>query len=254
MSKVAILIDGGLFLKRLPSVRKDLDPHDPDAVARAIGQLVHSLHIELEPAPDTETREISKWPNVDLDAERRPTPAPQPPTPSLRAKGEAIHQRRPARGLLRAARNDETTRPAAKSSRLPRPPAPSGPCLPGTARRPPRHRNPPPPRHCEPKAKQSMPHAMKHPAVYIMTNRPNGTLYTGVTSNLPQRVWQHREGALPGFTTRYGLKRLVWFEIHDTMERAILREKQLKGGSRVKKLALVTALNPGWRDLYEDIR
>jgi putative endonuclease len=85
-------------------------------------------------------------------------------------------------------------------------------------------------------------------------NRPNGTLYTGVTSNLLQRVWQHREGTLPGFTTRYGLKHLVWFETHDSMESAILRETQIKGGSRAKKLALITALNPDWRDLYEDIR
>ena len=99
-----------------------------------------------------------------------------------------------------------------------------------------------------------MPPATKHPAVYIMTNRKNGTLYTGVTSNLVQRVWQHREGTIPGFTTRYALKRLVWFESHATMEHAILREKQIKGGSRARKLALITALNPDWRDLYEDIR
>jgi predicted GIY-YIG superfamily endonuclease len=98
-----------------------------------------------------------------------------------------------------------------------------------------------------------MPSPVKHPAVYIMANRPNGTLYTGVTSNLPQRVWQHREGTIPGFTTRYGLKRLVWFESHDSMQHAILREKQIKGGSRAKKLALIAALNPDWRDLYEDI-
>ena len=99
-----------------------------------------------------------------------------------------------------------------------------------------------------------MPPATKHPAVYIMTNRKNGTLYTGVTSNLVQRVWQQREGTIPGFTTGYALKRLVWFESHATMEHAILREKQIKGGSRARKLALITALNPDWRDLYEDIR
>ncbi len=94
---------------------------------------------------------------------------------------------------------------------------------------------------------------MKQPAVYIMTNKRNGTLYTGVTSNLPQRVWQHREGAADGFTKRYGCKMLVWFEMHDNMEAAILREKQIKAGSRKKKLALIEAFNPHWRDLYGDI-
>ncbi|AMO71751.1 endonuclease [Sphingorhabdus sp. M41] len=94
---------------------------------------------------------------------------------------------------------------------------------------------------------------MKQPAVYIMTNKRNGTLYTGVTSKLPQRVWQHREGIADGFTKRYGCKMLVWFEMHETMEAAILREKQIKAGSRKKKLALIEAFNPQWRDLYEDI-
>ena len=91
------------------------------------------------------------------------------------------------------------------------------------------------------------------PAIYIMASQRNGTLYTGVTSNLPQRVWQHREGVVPGFTDRYGCKLLVWFEAADTMEAAILREKQIKGGSRAKKLALIEAMNPGWHDLYEQI-
>lgn len=94
---------------------------------------------------------------------------------------------------------------------------------------------------------------MKQPAVYIMTNKRNGTLYTGVTSNLPQRVWQHREGVADGFTKRYGCKMLVWFEMHETMEAAISREKQIKAGSRKKKLALIEAFNPQWRDLYGDI-
>jgi putative endonuclease len=66
---------------------------------------------------------------------------------------------------------------------------------------------------------------VKQPAVYIMANRRNGTLYTGVTSNLLQRAWQHREGQTPGFTKRYGCKLLVWYELHDTMESAISREK-----------------------------
>ncbi|GAA3723281.1 GIY-YIG nuclease family protein [Sphingomonas cynarae] len=91
------------------------------------------------------------------------------------------------------------------------------------------------------------------PAIYIMTNKPNGTLYVGVTSNLPQRAWQHREGVVDGFSKRYGCKSLVWFEAADTMEAAIMREKQIKGGSRVKKLALIEAINPGWHDLYEQI-
>jgi len=94
---------------------------------------------------------------------------------------------------------------------------------------------------------------MKQPAVYIMTNKRNGTLYTGVTSNLAQRVWQHREGVADGFTKRYGCKMLVWFEMQDTMEAAIMREKQIKAGSRKKKLALIEAFNPQWRDLYGDI-
>ena len=93
---------------------------------------------------------------------------------------------------------------------------------------------------------------MKQPAVYIMANRRNGTVYTGVTSDLVKRVWQHRQG-LGGFTTRYRCKLLVWYELRGSMEDAILREKQIKGGSRPKKLALVEAMNPTWRDLWEDI-
>ncbi|MBO9580023.1 MAG: GIY-YIG nuclease family protein [Sphingobium sp.] len=94
---------------------------------------------------------------------------------------------------------------------------------------------------------------MKQPAVYIVANKRNGTLYTGVTSNLPQRAWQHREGVADGFTQRYGCKMLVWFEMAPTMEAAILREKQLKAGSRAKKLALIQNFNPDWKDLYETI-
>ena len=94
---------------------------------------------------------------------------------------------------------------------------------------------------------------MKQPAVYIMASKRNGTLYTGVTSNLPQRVWQHREGILPGFTEKYDCKLLVWYEAHTEMIYAIAREKQIKGGSRKKKLKLIETLNPNWRDLYEDV-
>ena len=86
-----------------------------------------------------------------------------------------------------------------------------------------------------------------------MANKRNGTLYTGVTSDLPQRTWQHREGVADGFTKRYGCNLLVWFEQHETMENAILREKQIKAGSRKKKLALIEGGNAGWRDLFEDI-
>ena len=91
---------------------------------------------------------------------------------------------------------------------------------------------------------------VKQPAVYIVASGPNGTLYTGVTSNLVARIWQHREGQTPGFTSRYGCKILVWFEMHETMESAILREKQIKAGSRAKKKALIDAMNPEWQDLY----
>ena len=94
---------------------------------------------------------------------------------------------------------------------------------------------------------------MKQPAVYMVANRRNGTLYTGVTSNLPQRAWQHRVGAIGGFTKQYGCKLLVWYELHSTMLNAITREKQIKGGSRKKKLALVEEANPTWRDLYGDL-
>lgn len=86
-----------------------------------------------------------------------------------------------------------------------------------------------------------------------MANRRNGALYTGVTSALPSRVWQHREGATEGFSKRYGCKILVWFEPHETMESAILREKSIKAGSRKKKIALIEAKNSTWRDLYWDI-
>ena len=86
-----------------------------------------------------------------------------------------------------------------------------------------------------------------------MASKRNGTLYTGVTSDLVQRVWQHRQGAADVFTKRYGCKILVWFELAGTMETAIAREKQIKGGSRRKKVSLIETGNPDWRDLYDDI-
>jgi putative endonuclease len=94
---------------------------------------------------------------------------------------------------------------------------------------------------------------MKEPAVYIMANKRNGTLYTGVTSNLLKRAWEHREGLVSDFTKRYGCKLLVWYERHDVMTSAIEREKQIKAGTRKKKIALVETLNPQWRDLFEGI-
>ena len=93
---------------------------------------------------------------------------------------------------------------------------------------------------------------MKQPAVYIMANRRNGAVYTGVTSDLVKRVWQHRAG-LGGFTARYDCKMLVWFEVGGDMVGAIAREKQIKGGSRAKKLALIEAMNPDWADLWGEI-
>ena len=93
----------------------------------------------------------------------------------------------------------------------------------------------------------------KQPAVYILANNRNGTIYVGVTSNLTQRIWQHRNGTTAGFASKHGCRKLVHFELHPTMEAAITREKQLKGGSRLRKMALIEVANPTWRDLYPDI-
>ena len=93
---------------------------------------------------------------------------------------------------------------------------------------------------------------MRRPAIYIMASERNGTLYTGVTSNLPQRAFQHRAGLIPGFTARYGCKLLVYYEMLDDMTSAIAREKQIKDVSRRKKLLLIERFNPEWRDLYVD--
>ena len=93
----------------------------------------------------------------------------------------------------------------------------------------------------------------KRPCVYIVASARNGTIYTGVTSDLPKRAWQHREGLVEGFSKKYGCKLLVWFERHDTMESAIGREKRIKAGNRKAKLKLIEAQNPTWRDLFEDI-
>lgn len=89
--------------------------------------------------------------------------------------------------------------------------------------------------------------------VYIVTNRPNGPLYLGVTSRLAQRIWQHRSGAVEGFTRRYGLKRLVWYEEHADIVSAIQREHTMKHWPRRWKVRLILDLNPDWRDLYETL-
>ena len=94
---------------------------------------------------------------------------------------------------------------------------------------------------------------MKSFAVYILTNRPRGVLYTGVTSDLVGRVWQHREGVVEGFTTRYDAKQLVWFEMHQDAEAAITREKRIKRWRRDWKLDLIETANPGWKDLWPEI-
>lgn len=94
---------------------------------------------------------------------------------------------------------------------------------------------------------------MKQPYVYIMTNCPRGTLYVGVTSFLAGRVWQHKNHVIKGFTAKYGLNMLVWCELHSTMTEAIAREKQIKKGSRQKKIDLVEMFNPKWYDLYDEI-
>lgn len=94
---------------------------------------------------------------------------------------------------------------------------------------------------------------MMAPAVYLLASQRNGTFYIGVTSNLIQRIWQHREGLAEGFTKKYGVKTLVWYEQHATMESAIAREKALKKWNRAWKLKLIEETNPQWRDLWPEI-
>jgi putative endonuclease len=89
--------------------------------------------------------------------------------------------------------------------------------------------------------------------VYIMTNQRYGTLYTGVTSDLVKRVWQHREALVDGFTKEHGLKTLVWYERHESMLEAIAHEKRIKRWHRDWKVNLIQAMNPSWDDLFESI-
>ena len=93
----------------------------------------------------------------------------------------------------------------------------------------------------------------KSPCVYILASRRNGTLYVGVTSDLVRRVFEHRSGAVPGFTRRYSIHRLVFAEFHDTMTDAIAREKRIKKWRRAWQLELIERYNPQWQDLYNDL-
>ena len=93
----------------------------------------------------------------------------------------------------------------------------------------------------------------RQPAIYIMANKHRGTLYTGVTSDLLKRVYEHKKAVFPGFTSRYGCKNLVYYEFFGDMFLAIEREKQIKAGSRKKKLALIESFNSEWKDLYDTL-
>ena len=94
---------------------------------------------------------------------------------------------------------------------------------------------------------------IKQPAVYILTNYKNGTLYIGVTSNLIQRTYQHKHKIIKGFTSKYNLTKLVYYETYETMQEAIKREKQLKKWNRAWKIELIEKFNEDWNDLYKDI-
>lgn len=95
---------------------------------------------------------------------------------------------------------------------------------------------------------------MIRPCIYILASQRNGTLYVGVTGDIAKRVWEHRTGAVPGFTRQYAVHTLVYVEFHETMPDAILREKQIKKWRRAWKLALIEEGNPDWRDLYQDLQ
>ena len=93
----------------------------------------------------------------------------------------------------------------------------------------------------------------KQPCVYLMASNRNGTLYVGVTSNLVQRAWQHRERVAGGFSDRYSVTRLVWYELHSSMESAITWEKRIKKWNRAWKVRMIDEANPSWRDLWADV-
>ena len=88
--------------------------------------------------------------------------------------------------------------------------------------------------------------------VYILASQRNGTLYVGSTESLINRIGQHKDEELPGFTSRYGVKLLVWYEMHDSRDEAFKRERQIKKWNRAWKIEMIERFNPGWRDLYED--
>ncbi|MCH9852157.1 MAG: GIY-YIG nuclease family protein [Alphaproteobacteria bacterium] len=94
---------------------------------------------------------------------------------------------------------------------------------------------------------------MKYPCVYILANKKNGTLYIGVTSNIVQRIYQHKHKMVEGFTEKYGVNLLVYYEQHATMETAILKEKQMKEWQRQWKINLIERENPQWLDLYDSL-
>jgi putative endonuclease len=94
---------------------------------------------------------------------------------------------------------------------------------------------------------------MTIPCVYLLANERNGTLYVGVTSNLVKRIWEHKEKLADGFTKKYTINQLVWYEVHETMESAISREKAIKEWKRLWKLRLIEEANPEWTDLYDQI-
>jgi putative endonuclease len=94
---------------------------------------------------------------------------------------------------------------------------------------------------------------MKQPCVYILASQRNGTLYVGVTSDITRRAWEHRADVVRGFTQEHKVHRLVYLELHDSMEAAILREKRIKRWRRAWKLDLIEKSNPQWRDLYDDL-
>jgi len=93
----------------------------------------------------------------------------------------------------------------------------------------------------------------KQPAVYILASKRNGTLYIGMTSDLVKRIWQHKNNMVEGFTKRYGVHQLIWYELHENMKSAIEREKRMKGWKRKWKLELIESMNASWQDLYNTI-
>ena len=99
----------------------------------------------------------------------------------------------------------------------------------------------------------AIPFNRKQYYVYIMTNKINTVLYTGVTSDLKKRIWEHKEKVIDGFTKNYNINKLIFFEIYDDPENAILREKQIKAGPRTKKVELIIGINPEWKDLYDKL-